>query len=207
MSREVKIALLAIAALGLTFWGYKFIQGKNVLVSSNVYYVEYDNVDGLQPSSPVRIRGSQVGFVAGINFTEDYKKVKVTLDLDKEVVISKNAVAYIGSEMMGGRFITLENIACSGADCAQKGDIIQGQLRGVLGTMLGQEDLGTYIDPVKEALNEVVANLNKELLGEGEETPLGNTVRDLQATMSNLKAATGQLNGIMAKSSGNITSS
>ena len=44
MSNEVKIAILAIAALGLSYWGYKFILGKNVLVNSNIYYVEYDDV-------------------------------------------------------------------------------------------------------------------------------------------------------------------
>jgi len=47
MRYEVKIGLLAIVAIAVAFWGYKFIQGSNILSSSNYYYAIYDDVDGL----------------------------------------------------------------------------------------------------------------------------------------------------------------
>ena len=50
MSNEVKIGLLAIVAIALSFWGYKFILGKNMLVKSNIFKVYYENVDGLKDS-------------------------------------------------------------------------------------------------------------------------------------------------------------
>ena len=45
MSKEIKIALLVIIALVVSIWGYKYIIGKNLLKKSNVYYVDYQNVN------------------------------------------------------------------------------------------------------------------------------------------------------------------
>ncbi len=41
MSNEFKVALLALVAMALSYWGYKFIIGKNILKNSNTYSVEY----------------------------------------------------------------------------------------------------------------------------------------------------------------------
>ena len=95
MSNEIKVALLALAALGLSYWGYKFIIGKNILKNSNVYYVEFDHVDLMQTSSPVTISGVQVGFVAEIAPIIEEQKVLVTLDLQKNLNIPKSTVAYL----------------------------------------------------------------------------------------------------------------
>ena len=71
MSNETKIGLLAIIAIALSIWGYKFVRGKNILVKSNIYFVEYTDVDQLKTSSPVLINGFQVGVVADIYLKPD----------------------------------------------------------------------------------------------------------------------------------------
>ena len=40
-----------------------FLKGSNLLNSKRIYYVKYDNVEGLAPSAPVTINGLQVGKV------------------------------------------------------------------------------------------------------------------------------------------------
>ncbi|MBK8042674.1 MAG: MCE family protein [Haliscomenobacter sp.] len=66
LSNEVRVGILAVLALALSFWGYQFIRGKNVLKLANTYYVEYENVSLLKVSTPVTINGVQVGFVSAI---------------------------------------------------------------------------------------------------------------------------------------------
>lgn len=60
---ETKIGLLAIAAIALAIWGFKFLKGQNVLTTSQTYFIRYENVEQLRPSSPVFINGLQVGMV------------------------------------------------------------------------------------------------------------------------------------------------
>lgn len=207
LSNELKVAILAILAIALSYWGYKFIQGKNVLKDSNYYYVEYENVDLMQTSSPVTIGGVQVGFVSEIKPLLDRKMVRVTLDLNTDVQIPKDTRAIIiATGFMGGKAVILEyGDPCSGDDCAQSGDYLQGVTRGMLSSMLSQEELNSYLTTVERSLGAIVDTLNEHLLSEDAEGPLPNSLRNLEATLENLKNTSGQLNGILYRSSEDIT--
>lgn len=207
MSNEIKVALLAIAALGLSYWGYKFVLGKNVLKNSNLYYVEFNNVDMMQTSSPVTISGVQVGFVAEIQPLIAKQKVLVSLDLQKDLKIPKNTMAIIqATGFMGGKAVVLEyDQPCSGSDCAQSGDYLQGVTRGLLTSMLSQDEVNEYLNILKENIGTIVDTLNQHLLGEHADGPIANSLRSLEATMGNLESSTGQLDGILYRSSDNIT--
>lgn len=207
MSNEVKIGILALVAIGLSFWGYKFILGKNVLVKSNIYKIMYDQVDGLQVGTQARINGVRVGSVASIQLVpEENEKVLVTLDLNKDQRIPKNTKAVIISTgFMGGKAINLVyDKPCSGGDCAQSGDYIQGQTLGLLGSMMGTENMKEYVNILKDGLSEVMDTLNNQLLSEESNSPLAKSVRDLQGTLANLNSTTGQLDRLMRSSSGQI---
>lgn len=207
MSNEVKVALLAIVTFALAFWGYKFIRGKNVLATSNIYYVEYNNINQMNLSSPVLINGFQVGFVADIFLKPDnHNIVVVKLDLRKDIKIPKNTVAKIMSTgFMGGKAVTLEySQPCSNGDCAKSGDYLHGEMVGLLGSMVGEESLKTYINIVKEGFKDLLDTLNKEMLSEEAEGPLAETLRDMRGTIANLNSATGQVDRLLRSSSGDI---
>lgn len=206
MSNEIKVALLAIVALALSYWGFNFIIGKNILKNSNTYYVEYQDIDLMKTSSPVTIGGVQIGFVADIKPLLDRKMVLVTLDLDENVRIPKKTVAYIKSTgFMGGKAVELRYGApCTGDDCAESGDYIQGVTLGMISSMLSQEELNEYLTILEKSIGSIVDSLSVHLLGEEADGPLANSLRSLESTMSNLESASGQLNGILYKSSDNI---
>lgn len=207
MSNEVKVALLAIVAIALFYWGYKFVRGKNVLSSSIIYYVEYDNVDQLSISSPVLINGLQVGFVADIYLNpDDYNTVIVKLDIDKDIKVPQDTRAVImDTGFMGGKAITLEfNRFCTEGNCAPSGSYLSSGRKGLLDSMVGEEELKDYIELLKTGIKEVIDTLNKELLSEEAEGPLAETLRSLSGTVANLETTTAQLNGLLASSSGNI---
>jgi len=207
MSNEVKVAILAIIAIALFYWGYKFVRGKNVLSSSIIYYVEYDNVDQLSISSPVLINGLQVGFVADIYLNpDDYNTVITKLDINKDIRVPKDTRAVIkDTGFMGGKAIVLEfDQFCSEGNCAPSGAYLASGRKGLLDSMVGEEELKDYIDLLKTGIKDVIDTLNRELLSEEATGPLAETLRSLRGTVANLETTTGQLNSLLASSSGNI---
>ena len=207
MSNEIKIAILAIVAIALSFWGYKFIKGKNLLKQSNYYKVYYDDVDGLKPGTLVRINGVDVGNVAAIELLPDeVDKVLVLIDLESGTEIPKDTRAVLVSVgFMGGKAINLEyDTPCSGSSCAESGATLTGVSRGLLGSMVGKEDMENYVEIVKEGLTEVLDTLNTMILDEDSDSPIARSMRDLSNTMANLNSSTGQLDNMLRRSSGDI---
>ncbi len=204
-SNETKIGLLVIIATALMIWGFKFIKGKNILSSSKLLYVEYEEIDRLATSTPVTIQGFQVGIVSKIYFknTNGKQMVEVELDIDKGIKIPKNAAASIVSTgLMGGKAVTIEfDRPCEGADCAQSGDKLQGRFKSVLSSMMSTEDLDGYMGQVKNNVGPIVDTLKSkfESSGEGQQT-----MADVQEIIANLKSATSSLDRLMRNSSGKI---
>lgn len=210
MSNEVKIGILAIVTIVLSIWGYKFIQGKNILQKSNSYTVYYGYVDRLQVGTVVFINGVNVGSVADVSLMDDPNRtVKVVIDLTPGMRIPKNTVAVISSTgFMGGKAIMLEyDQPCSGKDCAESGDTLEGEYRGLLGSMVSEESVGAYLEVLKDGLKDLADTLNYELLSEESDTPLSRSMHNLEQTLSNLNATSGQLNSLLRNSSGDIEGS
>lgn len=208
MSNEVKIGILAIVTIAISFWGYKFIMGQNALASSNIYYVEYNTVEGLQKATPVRISGYDVGVVADIYLKPDDpdRSVIVVLDLRKDINIPPDTKATIISVgFMGGKAILLEyDKPCFEEDCAKSGAYLVGQTKGMFASMIGEEDMREYVDIIKEGLQDVIDTLNHEFLDEDSDSPIAKSVKDLRLTMANLESTTSQLDNLLRRSSGNI---
>lgn len=209
ISKEVKIGLLALVAVALSIWGYKFIMGKNLLVKSNMYQVIYPTVDGLRVGTSVRINGVSVGSVGSIEIMpEDLdKKVLVLLDLDRNIQIPKDTRAVIMStSFMGDKAIDLlYDRPCKGKDCAPSGAYLKGENRGLLGSMLGKEDASAYMDILKTGIQSIIDSLNAKLLSDSSNSPIAESLRDLQGTMANLNSATSRVDGLLAKSSSKIS--
>jgi phospholipid/cholesterol/gamma-HCH transport system substrate-binding protein len=205
MSNEVKIGILAIVTIALSFWGYKFILGKNMLVKTNMYKVIYQEVEGMQVGTQVWISGVPVGSVASINLQED-QSVLVVLDMERGIRIPKNTVAtIIATGFMGGKAINLNyDRPCEGAGCAQSGDFIQGQTKGLVSSMMGEENLENYVNIIKTGLQDVIDTLNHALLSKDSQSPIAESVRSLQSTLDNLKSATYQVDRLVRNSSSDI---
>lgn len=205
MSNEVKIGILAIVAIALSFWGYKFILGQNILVKSNTYKVYYDNVDGLILGTPVQISGVKVGSVSKVEFIpEPEEKVLVVLDLNRGIKIPKDTRAVIvATGFMGGKAVNLQyGTPCSGPDCAQSGDFIQGGAKGLLGSMVGIDNMQAYVEVLVKGLEEAARSLG-EAAG-SDSTTLGRTMNNLDQTMANMESATGRLDLLLSRSSRDI---
>ncbi len=209
MSKEVKVALLAIVTLLVSFWGYRFIQGKNIFTRSNLYYIEYEDVQGLKASSAVTISGVEKGIVASIrNRPDNPQKVLVTIDMDRDLKVPRDAVARITSDgLMGGRYITLLiNEPCAGEDCAAPGDFIKGENFGLLASTLDPDELKSTLNEVSTVLRGFVNTLRKDLLEDRDSSTLARTLANLETSTEGFSRITARVDRLLNQQQYNIDS-
>lgn len=210
MVKEVKIGILVIVAFALSFWGYKFILGSNILIESNSYKVLYEDVLGLQIGTQVRISGVQKGVVSDIQLLPDDKEqVLVILDLEKGIQFPKNTKAVIiATSMMGAKAIVMEyDKPCQGDGCAEVGSYLVGESRNLLASMANPDIVKEYMEIISTQMKALADTLNNTLLSADGNNPLGKMMLDMQQTMANLNSGTAQLDQLLRNSSGNISQS
>ena len=203
MSNEVKIGILACAAILVSIFGYKFLKGQNVFGGNNVFYVEYAEIDQLTKSSPVFINGFQVGTVKDIQIKkEDQKTILVTFDVSADVSFPKTAIAAIRpSGIVGGKIVELIfDKPCSEDNCAQNGDYLKGANQGYLDAMVGKEQLKSYLTELKVGLVDIYDTLAAKSGNNG----LKKTLNDINIILDNLKMSTKYLNVITQVSAESI---
>lgn len=206
MTNEIKIGLLAIVTIALMLWGYKFVEGQNILKSSKILYVEYDNAAGMNPGTTILRSGFQVGVVTDVYLNpENLKTVIVELDVDPDIPIPKNAVAAIATvDFLGEKNIQLLfDKPCSGSDCAESGDFLLPGSKGVLASMVGStEEVQEYVDVVSSGLGQMLDSLGKA--AGDENSAIGKAMSDVDEILQNLKVTTNNLNALIARNSREI---
>lgn len=102
MNKELKIALVAIAAIVILFFGMNFLKGISLFSEKNVYFARFSNINGLTANNPIFANGYQVGLVKDIHF--DYSghgDIIVAFTLDDKMHLPVGTTAAIGSDFMG----------------------------------------------------------------------------------------------------------
>jgi phospholipid/cholesterol/gamma-HCH transport system substrate-binding protein len=108
ISKEVRIGLLAAVSMVVFFIGFYFLKGVDIFSNDYAYYCYYTNVDGLQTSANVQIKGLNVGHVSDMSLIPG-KGVKVTIMVSKKVKLPQGTVANLQSlDLLGSKAIRLE---------------------------------------------------------------------------------------------------
>ena len=206
LSNEAKIGILATITILLSVWGYKFLKGQDMLDRTLTIYADYDNAQQINKSAIVYFRGVQIGTVKEILFLPEKKtKATLVLSIKQNPGIPKNAEAILFSAgVLDGKAINLSfDKICNGGDCVQSGDYITGRTMGLLESMIGNpKDMDAYVSKMTGGLNTVFDTLNHALKQPDNE--VGKSLRDIQATLVNLRATTLMLSKIMAASAGSL---
>lgn len=107
---ELKVGFLALLAFLILYFGFNFLKGNDVFSSSKIYYVTYENVDGLTSSNQVLLNGIEVGKVKKVELLpEDGNKIKVTLRINKDLILpDKSIVVLSDGALLGGKVMRLE---------------------------------------------------------------------------------------------------
>ena len=165
LSKEIKVALLAVVALVILFFGVRFLRGTELLSNSNVFYIVYDSIDGLTTSNPVIISGLKVGRVEKIQLMQDNNNhLLVTIRVDQSVRVGKTARAVLASSsILGGETIILDP-----GDVSQPlsaGDTLQGAKEQTIGELVQAKAL-----PIAEKFDSTLARLNQLIGVNGKDT-------------------------------------
>ncbi len=208
MSNEIKIGLLAIVTIALFLWGYKFVEGRNILDSIKVIYAEYEDVNGLREGTSIMRSGVKVGVVTAVELNpENLKTVIVEMAIETNLPIPKSAVAIIATtDFLGEKRVILHfDRPCSGTNCVESGDYLKGGLKGVMSTMLGSPDeLKSYVSVVSEGAKSVLDSLGQTVSDEN--SAIGKALSDMDIILQNLKTTTSSLNALIRQNSSEINS-
>lgn len=200
MSREIKLGIFAIITLAAFIWGFQFIKGKNLLSKTYTYKTVLRDVSQLDVSSPVLLNGLKIGSVTKISLNKkNLKEMIVEFTIEGDYSIPTDAEALIISpSVMGGKAISMDfdHLCVGEEDCAQSGHVFNGRSVGILGSMLGNEDVDSYIDSLSVEVNKIVEGIGSED-GKG---ALNATVRELEVAVKNISEMTRATNNLIATS-------
>ena len=149
ISKEVKVGIVTIIAIGFFIYGFNFLKGKDIFSTQRKFYAVYNDIDGLVEANPLMINGYKVGMVGKIRLTQDTSShIVITLLVNDEVLIPKTSVAkVISSDILGSKAVQL--ILGAGNDYAIDGDTLRS----------AQED------NLKQSVNKTIAPLQKKAEG------------------------------------------
>ncbi len=156
LSKEIKVGVTAIVAIGILVWGFNYLKGSNLFYSSKTVYTVYPKVPGLSVSAPVIINGVQCGIVDGIYFHPDKSSnVIVRLNITEEQILIPNdsRADLISLDFLGTKAIGLK-LGKSSKEL-QPGDTLVSYFEK---SML--DDVSEQILPIKEKAENLMLSLD-----------------------------------------------
>lgn len=151
VSNETKVGALTAIAITILILGFNFLKGKDITELSNTVFAEFPSVEGLAPSSPVYVKGYQVGRVADLEAKDaNLTGIKVSITLKQSINIPKDSYATLSRTLLGATSVVI--VMGNAKEYVQDG--------GELSVKLSP-DLMTQ---VKTSLDPAVDNINKTLV-------------------------------------------
>jgi phospholipid/cholesterol/gamma-HCH transport system substrate-binding protein len=204
---EVVIGAVVIVILAVVYFGVSFLKGVNIFSSQTRYYAIYDEIGGLDVSSPVIINGFKIGIVKSIELESNGSGrlvVEVVLN-NADVAVPKDSQLKIyDSDFFGGKAIQIV-MGDSSVMANSRDTLIATVEKGLA------ETLKNEIDPIKQkstqifqSVDSVLATLQRTLNNSGAEG-LPSLFSSLQRTMNNLEATSANLNVLIANNGGRVS--
>ena len=186
-SNELKVGFLALLAFLILYFGFNFLKGNDVFSSARIYYVEYENVDGLMVSNQVMVNGIEVGKVKKVEIQPAKgNKILVTLRFSQDIVIPDKTVAVLSDgALLGGKIIRLR---LEGKGNLPEDSFLKGETEVGVTALLKEraipvianadsllvsfrqisnkfDNTGTYLNTLLKTSNETVSNINGSVNG------------------------------------------
>ena len=192
LTKEIKIALVAIVGILIMYFGINFLKGMNLFSTNNTYYMTFDDIQGLGASTPIYADGYKVGTVDGLEY--DYKEngpIKVKVDINKDLRIPQGSKAEIVKDLMGNLQVNLL-LANNPRERVEPGGIIPGAVNG--GMMDKAANLIPVVEKMLPKLDSILTSVNALLA----DPALAASLHNVETITSNLTVSTRELNTLMA---------
>lgn len=192
ISNETKVGALTAIAIALLFIGYSFLRGNDVFSSDNMFYTDYDNVDGLATSKPVMVNGYQIGRVSKM-YLMDNGKIRTEFKIKSEYDIPSNTIARIVSESILGSKVIVFDLGNS-STMARHGDPLQSDVQANL--MEKVEPLQKKIENLVVKLDSVLSAVNTALDDEFQRD-FKKSLRSISVSLTNMEKITHDVENLM----------
>lgn len=192
LTKEIKIALVAIVGILVMYFGINFLKGMNLFSTNNTYFITFDDIQGLGASTPIYADGYKVGTVDGLEY--DYKEngpIKVKVDIIKDLRIPQGSKAEIVKDLMGNLQVNLL-LANNPRERVEPGGIIPGAVNG--GMMDKAANLVPVVEKMLPKLDSILTSVNALLA----DPALAASLHNVETITSNLTVSTREMNTLMA---------
>ena len=183
ISKEFKSGFIFLLAIIFLVYGLKYLKGLNVFQTNKPYYAIYDDIDGLQIGSSIRLNGFNVGMVNNIILNSDNNLV-VTLNIDGLDNIPENSICKIvNQDLMGTKGVSL--ILGQSNSFVSSGDTLLGRVENSL-----QDEVNAQILPLKNKAEGLIGSVDSLLtivtavLNKNTRNSLSNSIKSLDETFA-----------------------
>lgn len=191
-SKEVQIALVAIAGIVVMFFGLKFLKGMTLFSTADSYYAKFSNVAGLSVSSPIYSNGYRVGVVEDVIYDYDgSNEIIAVLGLDNKMRLPNGTKAEISKDLMGNVELDLI-LGPNPLDQMEPGDTIYGHMQQ--GALAKAGEIIPQIQQMMPKIDSILYHVNMLL----SDPALSNSLHNVDQITANLSATTNELKYLSA---------
>lgn len=205
ITKEVKTAILVILGIAFLIFGINYLKGRNLLDASNTYYTVFE-YNALTESSPVTIKGNNVGKIKNIKYDFETGKTRVSFTVDKGLKFSKNSIIRLYEMgLMGGNAMAI--IPAEDGVFAEDGDVIKSEVeKGLLDGLAGNfSNLSSGLDTTLKSADSLLIGLNS-LVEDDSDKGLKSAIAELNATIKSFKNLSYSFNSLISKNEEGLTS-
>ena len=180
LSKEFKIGIVVVLAIGTFIWGVSFLMGSNLFSDEYYLYAVYPKIENLIPSNAVQINGYKIGQVKSISLIEKGGKNQVLIKfrITEDVNIPKGSIAKtVSTDLLGSKAV--EVIFSNNKQFVQNGDTLVAEnepsfkqsFNSQLGPLQAKvESLVSSIDTVMNVVNKVLNIKTRENISQSFES-------------------------------------
>ena len=196
ISREIKTAILVLAGLAFCIYMFTYLKGEDLFVSSKNYYTEFD-YKGIKMSSPVTIKGNNIGKIEDIRYDFETEKTIVEFSVNPELKFSKNSIIRLYQDgLMGGNALAI--IKAEDGDVAQAGDFIQSEVKqSIISSLEGNfSGISQDLSVTLRSSDTLLTNLNA-LVVDDSDNGLKQVIAELNSTLKSFKTLSYNANDLI----------
>jgi phospholipid/cholesterol/gamma-HCH transport system substrate-binding protein len=195
MKKELKIGVFVVAVLVASFFVLNYLRGEDIFDREYEIISRYETVDGLVASAPVFIKGYKAGKVTAVEYDAKEDNFVVICSVSKDFKIpSDSEMVIYAVDLMGGKGIKI-NLGKSEEFIGDEGVLAAAFENGLMDSLAGNiAPLMEKVSNTLDSLQVTVSGVNT-LLSENNQKSFSNILAQVEATMKNLKALSGTING------------
>ncbi|MBR1428476.1 MAG: MCE family protein [Prevotella sp.] len=192
ISKEIKIALVAILGLVLLFFGMNYLKGLNLFSSDTSYFMSFKNINGLSNNSPVYADGYKVGVVKAINYDYNHQDdILIEVGVEPSLRIPKGSTAEVVSDLLGNVQVNLL-LANNPRERLNPGECIEGLVNdGAMGKL---KDMIPAVERILPKLDSIMSSLNTILANPA----INQSIGHIEQVTGSVTTTTAQLNALIA---------